>query len=324
MINRSEKEEYRLLKERINNIKSRLFASIWFCENLNSLQNDSIYILLRAWQSFAALVAEFFDDEKIELDLLALDEVKHTLEPFFKRHLTESDLETWGRSFEKISAYKESIWKEEKISEDLEDSIKTLQDTLALGVKALKKEINKKYHQDFFSLLKRYTPLGIVFFLVILLGVYLIFALKFKTYNWKEWKSWDSNWEVEGISQGYRSLEIGRSVDKNICKIGDTFFENCYGTHANSKIKITFKPKFNTFSGKCGKDAEVGAKGTIRCRITDRYNKVLYESGVLNHENPLDDFSISVKGRDLLYLYILDADDGIYHDHADWVDLKLE
>lgn len=323
-ISKEEKNAYNLFKKKIENVEDKLISSMWLVENFPNSSKESIYILLRAWQNFASLTKSFFTGEEIDAGNLSLNEIKAILKTPLEQSFSEKKIQRWNNSFEKIFSYKDSIWKDEEISKDVEESISNLQDVLSVLLRNIVKEINKKYHQNFLNRFVRKLPWIVACFFIIFGIVYFINVKKYGTYNFKNWHNWDDNWKMSLLNQDWGGLGKERTVDGNRCKIGDTFYRSCYGTHADSKIKLEFDSKFDVFSGKCGKDSETGENGSIQCQVTDKDNNVLFESSVLTQKSPIANFSVSVKGKDSLFLNVFDGKDGKNSDHADWVDLKLE
>ena len=136
------------------------------------------------------------------------------------------------------------------------------------------------------------------------------------------WKEFDADWQHTLISQDWGNLHVGYSVDDNICSIDGKKYLNCYGTHAKSKIKLTFKPIYKQFEGICGKDDECGY-GSVKCKVLDKNEQVLFQSGILDSKHKSAKFSVNIEGSDTLYLVYEDGGNGISCAHADWLDLKI-
>jgi alpha-galactosidase len=128
---------------------------------------------------------------------------------------------------------------------------------------------------------------------------------------------------VESVTQGWGTPQLDRSVMGLPLTIGGVSYGSGIGTHASSKIEVSFPPKFKTLSGACGVDGFVRNNGSIVCKVTDG-DKVLFTSQLLKGGMKAAPFSIPVGGLSSLTLVVEDGGDNISSDHADWVDLTLK
>jgi hypothetical protein len=128
---------------------------------------------------------------------------------------------------------------------------------------------------------------------------------------------------IESVTQGWGTPQLNLSVMGRPLTIAGESYRSGIGTHAVSKIEVSFPPKFKTFSGACGVDAYVGGNGSIVCKIVDG-GEVLFTSPLLKGGMKAVSFSVPVKGLSKLTLSVEDGGDKINSDHADWVDLLLK
>lgn len=128
---------------------------------------------------------------------------------------------------------------------------------------------------------------------------------------------------VTRYEQDWRGLAVDSSVGGGHLTIGGSTFESGFGTHANSRIDVAFKPGNSTFSGACGVDDETGRAGTVVFKIMAA-GRTLFVSPLMHGHDKAVRFSVSVKGLSSLVLVVDSGGDGIDSDHADWVDLKLQ
>ena len=95
------------------------------------------------------------------------------------------------------------------------------------------------------------------------------------------------------------------------------------GTHANLKITLRLKKQYEILKGICGIDDEVGARGSVRFKIA-KGNMTLFESPVVKGRTAPIKFNIPIRGLKKVELIVDGTEDGIHHDHADWVDLVVQ
>lgn len=127
---------------------------------------------------------------------------------------------------------------------------------------------------------------------------------------------------IDSVSQGWGTPQLDLSVMGRPLVIAGQSYRSGIGTHAASKIEISFPSRFKTFSGACGVDGYLGNRGSIVCKIVGG-DKTLFTSPLLKGGAKVVSFSIPVGGLSKLTLFVEDGGDGIDSDHADWVDLRL-
>lgn len=125
------------------------------------------------------------------------------------------------------------------------------------------------------------------------------------------------------VIQGWGTPQLNRSVQGTPLSIGGQRYETGFGTHAVSRIEISFPAKYDAFTGSCGVDDEMNASGSVVCKVLDG-NQVLFESPLLKGGMKAADFSVPTKGLTRLVLVVENGGDDITSDHADWVNLSLK
>jgi hypothetical protein len=129
---------------------------------------------------------------------------------------------------------------------------------------------------------------------------------------------------VNSVTQGSGTPQLNLSVNRRPFSIGGQGYQTGFGTHADSRIEISFPAKYETFSGSCGIDDEVSTRGgSVVFKILDG-EKVLFESPTIKAKMKAADFSVPVKGLTGLTLIVKKAGETIDSDHADWVNLDLK
>jgi hypothetical protein len=128
---------------------------------------------------------------------------------------------------------------------------------------------------------------------------------------------------IETMSQGWGTPQLNQSVMGRPLTIAGAAYRSGIGTHAISRIEISFSPKFKTFSGACGVDGFVETRGSIVCKVADG-DRVLFTSPLLKGGMKAASFSVPVEGLSRLTLSVEDGGDNMDSDHADWVDLQLK
>jgi hypothetical protein len=124
------------------------------------------------------------------------------------------------------------------------------------------------------------------------------------------------------FSQGWGTPQLNLSVSGKPLSIGGQGYQTGLGTHADSRIEVSFPAKYTTFTGSCGIDDEVQEHGSVVFKILDG-KKLLFESPLMKGKMKAADFSVPVNGLTGLTL-IVDKVDNIDSDHADWVNLDLK
>lgn len=131
---------------------------------------------------------------------------------------------------------------------------------------------------------------------------------------------------VNSVTLGWGTPQLNRSVLGTPLSIGGRGFETGFGTCPISRIEISFPDKYKTFSGSCGVDDAMQARGSVGTVVFKVLHgeKVLFESPLMKGRMNAADFSVPVKGLTGVTLLVEDGGDGINSDHADWVNLNLK
>ncbi len=128
---------------------------------------------------------------------------------------------------------------------------------------------------------------------------------------------------VTKFTQAYATPHLNASVAETPLSIGGRRYQTGFGTHAISRIEISFPAKYKTFTGSCGVDDEVQNRGSVVFKILDG-EKVLFQSPLMKGRMKAADFTVPVDGLTSLALVVGDGGDDDHFDHADWVDLNLK
>jgi hypothetical protein len=127
---------------------------------------------------------------------------------------------------------------------------------------------------------------------------------------------------VTSFTQAYATPRLNANISEDALSVGGRRYQTGFGTHAISRIEISFPARYKTFTGSCGVDDEVQTRGSVVFKILNG-EKVLFESPLMKGGMKAADFSVPVDGLSSLALIVGDGGDDDHFDHADWVDLKL-
>ena len=131
------------------------------------------------------------------------------------------------------------------------------------------------------------------------------------------------DYSIIDYRQGWGDLQIDKNVRGKPLRVAGKEYTQGLGTHAPSSIRLRLKQPYRTFSGTLALDDGAGEAGSIQMWL--KAGKVtLFESPVLNAENPSLSFSIPLEGAAEIDLIVGDGGDGNPYDHADWLDLRFE
>ena len=321
-ITKEERKRYKFLNEKFCNVEENILSSIWLGENFPNDPKQEIIVLIKAFQNFAFLVQNYENKDSLNKDSFDIEGIKDAVDTIFKNALKYKEYKYWCNNYQKFFNLKDEFCNNKELPSDTEEFVRKFQIILTNSLNYLIKNIKHTYHYDFWSLFKRNFKYILLFFLIIFGFWYHSKSVKYQTYNFLNWKEFDADWQHTLISQDWGNLHVGYSVDDNICSIDGKKYLNCYGTHAKSKIKLTFKPIYKQFEGICGKDDECGY-GSVKCKVLDKNEQVLFQSGILDSKHKSAKFSVNIEGSDTLYLVYEDGGNGISCAHADWLDLKI-
>lgn len=126
---------------------------------------------------------------------------------------------------------------------------------------------------------------------------------------------------------GYASARFdSKTIDGNTIQVSGVPYYQGIGTHADSRMVFNLSGGgYTTFYGKAGRsdDADNGSDlGKVQFSIkTD--GSTVWTSGVHGNTTGAESFSVNVNGKSTLELLVNQYSDGIYFDHANWIDVYL-
>ena len=138
----------------------------------------------------------------------------------------------------------------------------------------------------------------------------------------KEHIVWLQDLDIGRMSQDWGSPRAGTSVEGNPIRIGGREFTRGVGTHAVSELTLDLCGEALTFKAMVGVDDETKGRGSVEFQVIVD-DGLAFSSGVLRGGQPPVPVSIDLTGASTLTLIVLDADDGIDHDHADWANAMI-
>jgi|GEM_PF-1187117 len=126
---------------------------------------------------------------------------------------------------------------------------------------------------------------------------------------------------------GYASARFDhKSIDGNTMQVSGVQYFQGIGTHADSRMVFNLSGGgYTTFYGKVGRDDEAdndSDMGKVQF-IIKADGGILWESGVHGNTTGAESFSVNVSGKSTLELLVNQYSDGIYFDHANWMDIYL-
>lgn len=133
---------------------------------------------------------------------------------------------------------------------------------------------------------------------------------------------WLDSLNLDGVTQGYGTPQVNRSVEGNPIRIGGVSYERGIGTHANCLWPIDLKKSAKRFEAYVGVDDEKPGQGSIvfKFRVDD---KLVATTGLMKGGDKAKFISFDLTGADSLELEITDGGDSNDCDHADFADAKI-
>lgn len=131
-----------------------------------------------------------------------------------------------------------------------------------------------------------------------------------------------SKLDISRMESGFGQSSAGKSVDGNPLKIGGKSYADGVGTHAESSLSLVLDGKAGFLTAEVGVDAEVGANGSVEFVVTADGREV-FRSGIMKGGQAARPLKVPLAGVRRLDLQVLDGDDGIDFDHADWADARI-
>jgi len=124
-------------------------------------------------------------------------------------------------------------------------------------------------------------------------------------------------------SQGWGTLQRGRSVTGGPLQIGDRQFTHGLGTHAQSEVVYYIGGRYEAFEAGVGLDVKArGTGGSVVFRVLTDGNAA-FDSGRMTWESATQQVRVSLRACRELRLVVTDAGDGNNTDHANWADARL-
>ncbi|MEP0764920.1 MAG: NPCBM/NEW2 domain-containing protein [Fimbriimonadia bacterium] len=133
---------------------------------------------------------------------------------------------------------------------------------------------------------------------------------------------WLEDLDIARMTQEWGSPRAGSSVERNPIRIGGREFAHGVGTHAVSEFSLNLGGEAVTFKAMVGVDDETQGRGSVEFQVIVD-DRLAFTSGVLRGGQAAVPVSIDLTGASTLTLMVLDADDGIDHDHADWANAMI-
>ncbi|RKY56163.1 MAG: alpha-galactosidase [Candidatus Neomarinimicrobiota bacterium] len=132
--------------------------------------------------------------------------------------------------------------------------------------------------------------------------------------------------------EGWGETQANKSIDGNPLTIAGKMYERGIGTHAPGFYAIKLDGKAKSFKAFVGIDDEVKDNkwSQVEFKVisynekTTPYENVLWESGLIKYMQPAKKVDINLEDVTELRLIVTDGNNGIYYDHADWADAKIE
>lgn len=161
----------------------------------------------------------------------------------------------------------------------------------------------------------------LTFFVLLLLGIYLKLSLNFATFNPLGWAH-NQMGPVRIISghQSYGSFAINQGVGGSPLTARGQSFQNGIGTHAVSRLTVTFEGTRRKLAGACIYPDYV-SDGQIICSIY-RGESILFRSQILDSKVRMQAFEVDAISGENYILGIDPANDSIYQAHGAWVNLE--
>jgi hypothetical protein len=122
--------------------------------------------------------------------------------------------------------------------------------------------------------------------------------------------------------QDFSEAQLDRSIEKKPLRVGGKTYAHGLGAHAVSRIIYKLDNRYRRFEAEMGVDDEKGGLGTVSFQVFADDRK-LFDSGPMRGNQPAKKVALPLDGAEELLLVVTDAGDGIYCDHADWLNARL-
>jgi hypothetical protein len=130
------------------------------------------------------------------------------------------------------------------------------------------------------------------------------------------------------VTNGWGTVEANTSVgeklqgDGKAMTINGRVYTNGLGVHSDSKLVYNLNGAYSTFITDLGIDDEVGNKGSVTFEVWADGVK-LYDSGVVKGSDTIRSTTVSVAGKNELWLVVTNGGDNFDFDHANWANARL-
>jgi alpha-galactosidase len=121
------------------------------------------------------------------------------------------------------------------------------------------------------------------------------------------------------MSSGWGEARKNASVSGKPLSVGGKTFEHGIGTHAVSCLKIDLHGDALEFVSLVGVDDNSGGKGKLEFILVGD-DSIIWRSGILRKGGKAIPVQVSLKRLEYLGMLVLDGNNGIDNDHADWVE----
>jgi len=129
--------------------------------------------------------------------------------------------------------------------------------------------------------------------------------------------------DLTKMEVGWGTPRANLSVDSNKLMVAGQLYEKGVGSHAISKMMIDLQGRGVRFFARVGVDDEAGEKASVEFYVMGD-QRILWRSGVMKKSQEPRKIDVNLTGIKKLALYISDAGDFNYYDHADWLDAFIE
>lgn len=124
--------------------------------------------------------------------------------------------------------------------------------------------------------------------------------------------------------QDWGRLGLDHSVEGNPLSVGGRVYDRGLGTHSKSEIRYDIYGAFRRFRARVGIDDEVEPPEAVAVvfEVWGDGRRLWSTAPIHSGDDPLP-VDLDVSGVRLLTLRVLPTEDGIDHDHADWLEARL-
>jgi alpha-galactosidase len=134
---------------------------------------------------------------------------------------------------------------------------------------------------------------------------------------------WLHEMDISKMEAGWGITRANLSVDSNVLTVAGRVYDKGVGTHAISKLMIDLHGSGVRFNAATGVDDEAGDKATVEFFVIGD-QRILWRSGVMRKGDAPRKAEVGLVGIKKLALYVSDAGDYNYYDHADWLEASIE